>query len=162
MAYNRGKAGEIRRRFVVNLLKEGKTQEEVARVAELSQSGVSRIHKRFNEKGEVGLMAQKSPGAPAKLTTEQKAMLPELLVVGPQVYGFEGNLWTRKRVQVVIEEKFGVTYSETHIGALLKDAGFSLQKPRRRDYRQNQDKVRKWREDTLPELKKKPSQKREC
>jgi len=59
-------------------------------------------------------------------------------------------------VQAVIEEKFGVTYSETHVGALLKESNFSLQKPRRRDYRQNQDKVRLWREETLLELKKSP------
>jgi transposase len=133
MAYNRGEAGEIRRRFVVNVLSTGKTQEEAAQLAELSQSGVSRILKRFAEKGEAGLTAQKSPGAPAKLTREQKAGIPEILVVGPQAFGFEGSLWTRKRVQAVIAEKFGVLYSETHVGALLKEAGFSLQKPRHRD-----------------------------
>lgn len=161
MAYNRGNAGEIRRRIVVNLLNSGKTQKEVARLAELSQSGVSRIGKRFDEKGEAGLAAEKSPGAPAKLTAEQKAAIPELLIAGPQAYGFEGNLWTRRRVKAVIEEKFGVKYSETHVGVLLKEAGFSLQKPRRRDYRQNQEKVRLWREETLPELKKKPLKKQE-
>jgi len=95
MAYNRGEAGEIRRRLVVKLLETGKTQEEIGQLSELSQSGVSRIQKRFNENGVAGLAAQKSPGAPAKLTAEQKAMIPELLVAGPQAYGFEGNLWTR-------------------------------------------------------------------
>lgn len=155
MASNRGEAGEVCRRVVVNLLRSGKTQEETAELVELSQSAVSRIWKRFNESGEEGLAARNSPGAPAKLSPEQKAMIPELLFAGPEVYGFEGNLWTRRRVQTVIREKLGITYCESHIGVLLKEVGFSLQKPHRRDYRQKPEKVREWREETLPELKKK-------
>ena len=156
MARNRGKAGEICRRLVVNLLDSGQTQEEVAELVELSPSAVSRIWKRFNESGADGLASRRSPGAPSKLTTEPKAMILELLAAGPLAYGFEGNLWTRGRVQIVIQETVGVTYCESHVGVILKAVGFSRQKPRRQDSRQQPEKVRQWCQETLPELKKKP------
>lgn len=156
MASNRGEAGEVYRRVVVNLLRSGKTQKETAERVERSQSAVSRIWKRFNESGEEGLAARNSLGAPAKLSPEQKTMIPELLVAGPYAYGFEGNLRTRRRVQTVIRKKWGITYCESHIGVLLKEVGFSRQKPHRRDYRQKPEKIREWHEETLPQLKKKP------
>ena len=144
MARNRGETGEICRRLVVNLLDSGKTQEEVAKLIELSQSAVSQIWKRFRESGEEGLASRHSPDAPSKLTTEPKAMIPELLAAGPLAYGFEDNLWTRGRVQIVIQETFGVTDCESHVGVILKEIGFSWQKPRRHDSRQKPEKVRQW------------------
>ena len=96
MANNRGEAGEVCRRLVVKLLRSGKTQEETAKLVELSQSAVSRIWKRFKKFGEEGLVARNSPGAPAKLSPEQKAMIPELLIAGrhtvlKEIYGHVGK-----------------------------------------------------------------------
>jgi transposase len=45
-------------------------------------------------------------------------------------------------------------YEVSTIGLLLKQLGFTLQKPTRRDYRQNPQRVVQWQEEILPELKK--------
>ncbi len=88
MARKRGEAGEVCRSLVVNWLDDGKTQEETAKLVGLSQGAVSQIWTRFKEGGEEGLASRNSPWYPAKLTAEQKAMIPKLLANGPDTYGF--------------------------------------------------------------------------
>jgi transposase len=121
---------------------------------DLSQSRISQLYHQFQREGEAGLVVKRAPGAAPKLTPEQRAQLPELLSKGAEHYGFEGAVWTRARVGEVIQQHFGVTYEVSSIGLILKELGFTLQKPRRRDYRQNPQRVAEWQEKTLPELKK--------
>jgi len=144
---------EYRWHLVINLRKKGMKQGEIAEVASLSQSAVSRILKRYEEQGEEGLIASCPPGAPRKMDKSLREKIVELLERGPQAHGFEGAVWTRKRVQQVIHENFNVNYREGQVGALLKERGYSLQKPG--DRRQNPEAVRRWKEEQRPAIKKK-------
>lgn len=143
-----------RNRCIINLCQTGQlTQAQIAQSMEISQGRVSQLYGQFQEAGEAGLVVKKATGAPPKLTTEQRAQLPELLSKGAEHYGFEGEVWTRLRVGEVIKQYFGVNYEVSTIGLLLKQLGFTLQKPTRRDYRQNPQRVAPWQEEILPELK---------
>lgn len=144
-----------RNRCIINLCQTGQfTQEQIAQIMEVSQSRVSQLHSQFQEAGEAGLVVKKATGAPPKLTSTQRALIPDLLSKGAEYYGFEGEVWTRARVGEVIKQHFGVNYEVSTIGLLLKELGFTLQKPTRRDYRQNLQRVGPWQKETLPELKK--------
>lgn len=144
-----------RNRCIINLCQTGQlTQEQIAQSMEISQGRVSQLYSQFQEAGEAGLVVKPAAGAPPKLTTEQRAQLPDLLSKGAEHYGFEGAVWTRLRVGEVIKQHFGVHYEVSTIGLLLKQLGLTLQKPIRRDYRQNLSRVTQWQEETLPELKK--------
>jgi transposase len=144
-----------RNRCIINLCQTGQlTQAQIAQSMEISQGRVSQLYSQFQEAGEAGLVVKPATGAPPKLTTEQRAQLPDLFSKGAEHYGFEGEVWTRLRVGEVIKQHFGVHYEVSTIGLLLKQLGFTLQKPRRRDYRQNLSRVTQWQEETLPELKK--------
>jgi transposase len=144
-----------RNRCIINLCQTGQlTQEEIAQSVELSQGRISQLYHQFQQDGEAGLVVKRAPGAAPKLTPEQRAQLPELLSKGAEHYGFEGAIWTRARVGEVIQQHFGVTYEVSSIGLILKELGFTLQKPKRRDYRQKPQQVAEWQEKTLPELKK--------
>ena len=50
-------------------------------------------------------------------------------------------------------QEFGVTYEVSTVGLLRQELGVTLQKLRRRDYRQNPPGVAPWQEEILPELK---------
>jgi transposase len=144
-----------RNRSIVKLCQTGQlTQAQIAQSFEISQGRVSQLYHQFQVAGEAGLVVKPTPGAPAKLTKEQRAQLPDLLSRGAESYGFEGEVWTRARVGEVIRQQFGVTYEVSTVGLLLKELGFTLQKPIRRDYRQNPQSVTQWQEEILPELKK--------
>jgi transposase len=144
-----------RNRSIVKLCQTGQlTQEQIAQSFEISQGRVSQLYHQFQVAGEAGLVVKATPGAPPKLTKEQRAQLPDWLSQGAEYYGFEGEVWTRARVGEVIRQQFGVTDEVSTVGLLLKKLGVTLQKPIRRDYRQNPQGVAQWQEEVLPKLKK--------
>lgn len=144
-----------RNQWIVALYHVGKlTQQEVAQVFQVSQGLVSQLYTRYCAQGEAGLAGTAAPGAPAKLTAPQRERLGNILDQGAVVYGFEGERWTRKRIGMVIQQEFGVTYEVSSVGRLVKALDFSRQRPRRKDRRQRVADVTAWKETTIPELKK--------
>ena len=90
---------------------------------EVSQSRVSQLYGQFQEAGEAGLVVKKATGAPPKLTTEQRAQLPELLSKGAEHSGFEGEVWTRLRVGEVIKPHFGEAEKLPRLVSFGKNSG---------------------------------------
>lgn len=48
---------------------------------------------------------------------------------GAEAYGFGGDVWTAKRIADVIWRAFGVRYHPDHVSRLLRQAGWSVQRP---------------------------------
>lgn len=144
-----------RNQCIVALYESGKlTQQEIARVFQVSQGLVSQIYARYRQDGTAGLQGSSAPGASAKLTDIQRERLGTLLDQGATASGVEGERWTRARVRRVIEQEFGVTYEVSSVGRLLRNMGFSRQKPVRKDHRQKASEVTTWTTTRLPAIKK--------
>ena len=144
-----------RNQCIVALYESGKlTQQDVAKVFQVSQGLVSQLYARYRAQGDEGIRRKPAPGASAKLTAAQREQLGELLDLGAVAQGFEGEQWTRRRVRRLIEHTFGVTYEVSSVGRLLRDMGFSRQKPLRKDHRQKEAEVTTWKTTRLPEIKK--------
>ena len=77
----------------------------------------------------------------------------------PTAHGFGTELWTLKRVGVLIDRLYGVKFGQTQIWRILGALGFSVQKPERRAIERDEDAVQTWKRKTWPGLKKKPSEK---
>ena len=69
-------------------------------------------------------------------------------------HDFGTELWTLKRVRVLIERLYGVRFSEVRAGRLLGAMGFSSLKPERRAIERDETAVLKWKRKTWPALKK--------
>ena len=69
--------------------------------------------------------------ADRRLDAEQLQALGRALLDSPTVHGFGTELWTLKRVGVLIERMYGVRFGLTQIWCLLGRLGFSAQKPER-------------------------------
>ena len=121
-----------RRELVVKFHQEGKNQVTISHLLDMSQGYVSRIIKLFNQKGPAGLAVYQHQGALPRLSEEQLQQLPSLLEKGPLQYGFQGEIWTRKRVGRLITDTFQISYSPRQVGNLLEKVGYSLQKPKKR------------------------------
>ncbi|MFN3421683.1 MAG: winged helix-turn-helix domain-containing protein, partial [Armatimonadota bacterium] len=78
------------------------------------------------------LRAKPHPGRPPRLTKPQRERLVQILLDGPRAAGFATDLWTLARVAQVIEREFGVRYHPGHVWYILRDLGWSPQKPARR------------------------------
>ncbi len=132
----------VLKRRAYELYQQDKTQNYIVEALGVSQPTVSRWIKGFKTRGEVSLEKTKMGGSKRKLTPEQLEQLTSMLDEGAEHHGFEGNLWTRARVKELIERAFGVVYQIRSISDLLRDLGYTRQKPDRYSYRQDPDKVR--------------------
>ena len=111
----------------------------------------------LDEGGIDALRAMPTRGRPARLDDEQLRGLGRVLLSKPTEHGFGTELWTLKRVGVLIERLYGVKFSQTQIWRILGGHSFSVQKPERRAIERDEDAVQTWKRKSWPALKKKPS-----
>ena len=52
-----------------------------------------------------------------------------MLARGAEASGFRGDVWTAGRVAEVIWREYRVRYHRDHVGKLLREAGWSPQRP---------------------------------
>ena len=147
---------EYRRMRVWEMHQQGYKQQAIAAALGLSQGGVSYIIRRAQEGGVEALQRKKAPGAKPRLNDEQKEALLAKLEQGAEAFGFEGDVWTTKRIAQMIREEFGVSYHHDYIGPLLRNLGWSFQKPVVRATQRDEEAIAAWREERWPELKKSP------
>jgi transposase len=148
-------AKSYRRQVIINLSTlSSHRQRQIAEIVGVSQALVSKVLASYRQQGESALQVHSPTGAPAKLSAAQLTELPALLAKGAPSYGFQGERWTRKRVSHLIQQHFGICYSERHVGRLLTGLGYSLQKPAVVDPKQSATQVQEWQQTDLPALKK--------
>jgi transposase len=152
---------EARRFRVWQLRQKGWKHADIAEALGVTPAAVSQWVKRAREGGVRALRMRSGSGARPGLTAAQLERLPELLSAGPEAYGFRGDVWTRGRVGAVIKKEYGVSYSDGHVGRLLRRVGWSLQKPEERADQRDEEAVERWQEETWPALKKKAPEKSE-
>jgi transposase len=147
---------EARRWRGWELFQKGWKQKDIAEALGVTEGAVSQWVKRAKGGGPAALRHHPPPGAPARLTPEQRAQLPNLLSRGAETFGFVGDLWTQSRVATVIHREFGVTYHSSQVGRILKASGWSRQKPVCRAQQRDEAAIRAWWEERWPALEKKP------
>lgn len=145
---------EGRRLRAFELKERGWKQREIADALGVTEGAVSQWMKRAKEEGVEGLKRKLPPGAPPRLSEQQRARLPELLERGAEAHGFRGELWTCERVAKVIRGKFGVSYHPAHVSRLVRAERLSLQKPQRRANQRDEEAIEEWKEKRWPSLKK--------
>ena len=147
---------EGRRLRAWELSQAGWKQTAIAEALGVTSGAISQWLKRARQGGVAALYRRKAAGAKPRLTAGQRERLPELLTRGAEAYGFRGDIWTRGRVAEVIWREFGVRYTPTHVGRILRACGWTLQKPIRRARQRDEAAIRHWQEERWPEVKKKP------
>ena len=150
---------EGRRLRAFELKERGWKQTEIADALGVTEGAVSQWMKRAREEGVEGLRHKPPPGAPSRLSEQQRARLPELLAQGAQAHGFRGEVWTCERVAIVIRKEFGISYHPAHVSRVVRALGLSLQKPQRRAEQRNEEALDNWKEKKWPSLKRGRSRK---
>jgi transposase len=140
------------------LFAKGKTQADVARALGVSRESARRWHDEWKKGGARRLRGAGRAGRKPRLTRKQLRRIDAELRRGSRAHGFATDLWTLPRVAAVIEKVTGVRYHPGHAWRLLKQIGWSLQRPAKRARERNEEKVRRWKAGTWPALKKKPDE----
>jgi transposase len=148
---------ELRRRKGMRMLARGVAQAEVARTLGVSRQTSSSWAKKLGDDAQA--WRRKPLGRPGGLRGEQKKALAKALVAGAVVNGFPNELWTLARVAQLIEREFGLPYSTVHVWRILRELGFSSQRPAGRALQRDEAAIKTWRTKRWPALKKSPSAK---
>jgi len=144
---------ETRRRKGMRMLARGVAQAEVARVLGVSRQTASTWEGMRTQDRQA--WRRKSLGRPSRLGVVQRARLAKMMVAGAVANDFPTELWTLARVAMLIKRQFGLSYSTVHVWRLLRQLGFSSQRPTGRSAQRDEQAIGRWKARRWPWLKKK-------
>lgn len=146
---------EVRRMRAAALFRQGKSRAEVARILQVSRQSTSNWFAAWEKQGRRGLKGAGRAGRKPKLGTKELRRLERSLLRGPQAFGYPTELWTLERIAYVIEESFHVHYHPGHVWKILRQLGWSCQRPVRRAKERDEALIRRWIRVEWPRIKKK-------
>jgi len=147
---------EQRRMEAARLLKKGYSQSEVARRVKAHRQSVSQWARQLQQGGRRALKKAGRAGRKPRLRPEDLGRVERGLKRGPQALGYETSLWTSQRVAQLIEHECGVQYDSSQAWRILRQLGWSCQRPTGRALERNEEKIQQWKRQRWPELKKRP------
>jgi transposase len=148
---------ERRRMEAAGLLKQGVSQSEVARRLGVHRQSVIRWVRQLAQAGRAGLKQAGRAGRKPRLSAAQLRQIEHALKRGPEALGYASGLWTAGRVRELIEDQCGVRYHEAHVWRILRQLGWSCQRPSGRALERDERAIRDWQRVGWPRIKKKRS-----
>ena len=142
---------EWRRFRAIQLARLGWVHRDIAEALGISEQAVSRWLSEFATGGSQALLSHPH-GGHAKLTTQEKALVPDFLWHGAEAYGFQGEFWTCARIAKVLEEELGVGYNKDHVSRMLRCLGWTPQIPITRAVQRDEEAIGRWRQVRWPQL----------
>ncbi len=140
--------------MAVRRVREGERPSEVVRSYGLCRTTIYRWMRAARRGGEKALKSRKAPGPRPRLTDRQKRQVFRWINgKDPRQYGFDFGLWTRKIVQALIAEEFGLELGITAVGRLLAELEITPQKPLRRAYERDPKAIARWMKQDYPRLR---------
>jgi len=113
----------------------------------------------WNQHGINALFEGHRSGRPAQLTETDQEKLYDIIESGPVAYGLNTGVWTSPIISHVIYEEFNVKYHPGHVRKMIKNLGFSVQRPTTQLIRADKKAQNRWIRYTYPNFKKKQKMK---
>ena len=145
---------EERRLWAAKLLKQGWSQADVAREVGVHRQSVSRWAQQLETGGRRGLKKAGRAGRKPRLSSADLRRIERALERGPEVFGYSTNLWTAPRVAELIERECRVRFHPGHVWKVLRQLGWSCQRPVGRALERDEAAIAHWKKVRWPELKK--------
>ena len=133
---------QSRRLLSLAAIYDGMSRADSARVGGMDRQTLRDWVHRFNDEGPDGLFDRKENGSVRRLSAEQWKELALIVATGPDLERDGVVRWRRVDLKAVIEERFGVSYSERYVSQILHDLGFSHMSARPRHPAQDAEVIR--------------------
>jgi transposase len=150
---------ERRRLLGAQLLRQGVPQAEVARRVGVHRQSVRRWAEQLQHGGRQALQSAGRTGRKPRLGPGELKRVVRGLERGPQALGYVTGLWTAWRVADLIERECAVKFSAVQAWRILRQLGWTPQRPAGRALERDEEKIRHWKRQRWPEIKKKPKKK---
>lgn len=172
MCYNKNMENELRtevrkttaetqyeiRKTIVRMLKKGMKGKEIAKILNVSEGHVSNVKKAYKEHGIDGIKPKhqgRKQGEKRILTPEQEKEIQKMIVdKNPDQLRLKGCMWTRNNIRDLIKQKYKIDIKLSTLGYYLQRWGFTVQRPVKRAYKQDPEKIDKWLNEEFPGITK--------
>ena len=144
------------RKSIIRLLRSGKNQKETAQILDVSYRHVCAVKKAYAEAGIAGIKPRKRgrrEGEKRTLTPEQEKDIQRIIVdKTPDQLRFKECMWTRKNIREFILEKYKIAMPLSSLGYYLERWGFSVQRPKKQAYKQDEKRITQWLDVEYPSI----------
>lgn len=155
-------ADVFRNATVILMSGAGRSKQSIADDLGCCPATVDNVRKRYRQDGLAGLAPHKSPGRRSQATPEYRQALRRAVQTPPQTLGYGFSVWSAARLNTHLEKETGLSFSDDRMRALLREEGFSFQRPKhtlkgKRDevaYQQAQRQLKRLKKGRLPKLAK--------
>jgi transposase len=142
-----------KRKMAVDAVRQGEQPTVVARVLNVPQRTLFYWLELYRHGGYDALREGKRSGRPRKVNAEVLQWLYQAITLGdPRQYQFDFCLWTLGIVRAMLKRTHGIELSKSGVSRLLRHLGLSPQIPKYKSYRQDPKKLRRYLQETFPEV----------
>ena len=145
------------RKSIIRLSKNGKENTEIAEILDVSLRHVQNTRKQYADGGIAAIKSKtrgRRKGDKRTLNPEQEKEIQSLIVdKNPEQLRLPGCMWTRENIRQLIREKYKIVMPLSTLGYYLERWGFSVQRPAKRAYKQDEKQVAKWLDVEFPGIK---------
>lgn len=142
------------RKLIVRMLKQGIKGKDIANQLGVSEGHVSNVKSAYAKEGIEGIKPKvmgRKTGEKRILTPEQEKEIQTIIVdKDPIQLKFKECMWTRNNIAELIYQKYKIRIKLSTLGYYLQRWGFSVQRPIKRAYKQDQKKIDKWLNEEFP------------
>lgn len=149
-------AMERRRLEAAKLLRRRVSEAEVARRVGVHRQSVNRWAQQLAEHGTAALKYPGRAGRKPRLGPADLRRIERALKRGPEARGYATSLWTTGRVAALIEQECGVRFHPGHVWRILRQLGWSCQRPVGRARERDEAAIAHWKKVRWPAVKKTP------
>lgn len=143
----------------VRMYDNGLDPERIADIMGVSRSSIFDWIAKYHQGGLAAISTKFASGRPTVLDDSEMIQL-FVMINGkdPRVYSFGLALWTRALIRDLIKKKFGKEISLVTVGRILKKLGMSAQRPLYRSWKQDPERVERWKREEYPAIKARAAQ----
>ncbi|MCV6587550.1 MAG: IS630 family transposase [Marinobacterium sp.] len=148
---------ELLRRKAVRLREKELTFKKIGELLDVHPDTVGRWCRAYEAEGQTAIKARKRGrriGEWRQLSgAQEQRVIQEISDKMPDQHKLNFALWTRRAVQQLIKQLWGIQMPIRTVGEYLKRWGFTPQKPLKRAYEQSPTRVKHWLEEEYPAIK---------
>ncbi len=131
---------------------------KIAEVLQVSKKYVYDIINNYKQGGLDALKIKKrgrAKGAKCTLSPEQETVIKDVIFnKKPKDFGLAEMLWSKENINLMIKSTIGISLPRSTLGDYLARWGYSPQRPIKKAYKQNPQKIEEWLNYTYPEIRK--------
>jgi transposase len=154
MAKKGRRATNEERLAAVQMYDNGLTADRIAEILDVGRSSVFDWITSYREGGLAAISTKFASGRPTTLDDGEMIRLFTMINgKDPRTYSLGVALWTRALIRDLIKKTFGKEVSLVTVGRILKKLGMSPQRPLYRSWKQDPERVEKWKREEYPAIK---------